>query len=217
MLRYDTVVDGVWHGYAMVVIADEGSDYSRTPWLTLRYGSAKHTHGNGGIETGMAQTTISGEPSQDRSFDVDAVVIWQYHAVSGPNTFFRFKLEIPLAEYEMPVHYSVNGGNELQFWVPGRSQNMRWMGHVRVGLLVELTATLLSAGVAVVLTKHADAQSCNGFSGGVDTDAFNGPSPLWDDFLKLHKEKPFHAVIGGGDQCVELVETTADKAESTAT
>ena len=137
MLRYDTVVEGVWHGYVLAVIADEGSDYSRTPWLSLRYGSAKHTHG-AGLEDKMAAASVSGE---DRTTDIDAVTIYQYHAISGPQSFFRFKLEIPLAEYEMPVHYSVNGGNELQFWVPGRNQNMRWMGHVRARAILRFPCT----------------------------------------------------------------------------
>lgn len=30
----------------------------------------------------------------------------------------------------------------------------------------------------------------NGFSGGVDTEAFNGPDPLWRDVLRKHEEKP---------------------------
>lgn len=40
----------------------------------------------------------------------------------------------------------------------------------------------------------------NGFSGGVDTDAFNGPDPLWRDVLRKHEEKPIHCIVGGGDQ-----------------
>jgi len=30
----------------------------------------------------------------------------------------------------------------------------------------------------------------NGFSGGVDTEAFNGPDPLWRDVLRKHEQKP---------------------------
>jgi len=40
----------------------------------------------------------------------------------------------------------------------------------------------------------------NGFSGGVDTEAFNGPDPLWRDVLRKHAEKPIHCIVGGGDQ-----------------
>lgn len=41
--------------------------------------------------------------------------------------------------------------------------------------------------------------SCNGFSVGVDVDAWSGPA-LWNDVLRIHEQKPFHVMIGGGDQ-----------------
>lgn len=102
---------------------------------------------------------------------MDAQKIWIYHSLTGGNSFWRFNIEIPLGEAEMPVYYSLNGGREICFWVPGANQNMRWVGH-----------------------------SCNGFSAGVDTEKFNGPDPLWNDVLKKHSEKPIHALVGGGDQ-----------------
>ena len=30
--------------------------------------------------------------------------------------------------------------------------------------------------------------------------AFSGPDPLWRDVLNAHQTKPFHVMIGGGDQ-----------------
>jgi hypothetical protein len=50
------------------------------------------------------------------------------------------------------------------------------------------------------------AHSCNGFSAGVNEDEFRGPGfesgydPLWVDLLRRHKDRPFHALVGGGDQ-----------------
>jgi hypothetical protein len=47
---------------------------------------------------------------------------------------------------------------------------------------------------------------CNGFSAGVNPDDFRGPGyetgydPVWVDLLDKHLEKPFHALVGGGDQ-----------------
>ena len=47
---------------------------------------------------------------------------------------------------------------------------------------------------------------CNGFSAGVNADDFRGPGfqsvydPVWVDLLSKHKERPFHALVGGGDQ-----------------
>jgi len=86
-------------------------------------------------------------------------------------------LQIHLGRHEMKVSYSVNQGQELEFFVPGRTENMRWA-----------------------------AYSCNGFSAGVNPDDFRGPGfrsgydPVWVDLLEKHGELPFHAVVGGGDQ-----------------
>ena len=91
--------------------------------------------------------------------------------IQAGNSFWRFKIEIPLSEQEEEIFYSINGGVESSFWVPAYGQNMRWVGH-----------------------------SCNGFSAGVDTDAFNGPDPLWHDVLREHEKKPIHVLVGGGDQ-----------------
>lgn len=44
-------------------------------------------------------------------------------------TFWRFKIEIPLGQHQMAVKYSINNGQELEFYVPGRTQNMRWAAH----------------------------------------------------------------------------------------
>ena len=41
--------------------------------------------------------------------------------------------------------------------------------------------------------------SCNGFSVGTDEEAWSGPA-LWNDVLRVHEAKPFHVMIGGGDQ-----------------
>jgi hypothetical protein len=41
--------------------------------------------------------------------------------------------------------------------------------------------------------------SCNGFSVGTDLDIWKGPE-LWNDVLRVHEQRPFHVMIGGGDQ-----------------
>ena len=50
--------------------------------------------------------------------------VFRYCIVST-YTFWRFLLTIPLADSEMKVHYSINGGLEMDFFVPGRHQTMR--------------------------------------------------------------------------------------------
>ncbi|GJJ68150.1 hypothetical protein EMPS_00496 [Entomortierella parvispora] len=44
--------------------------------------------------------------------------------------------------------------------------------------------------------------SCNGFTSDVEDPEtnFHGANPLWDDLLAAHDGKPFHAMVGGGDQ-----------------
>jgi hypothetical protein len=40
-------------------------------------------------------------------------------------TFWRFLIEIPLAEHEMKIQYSINDGLKLDFFVPGHRETMR--------------------------------------------------------------------------------------------
>ncbi|KAL4751521.1 hypothetical protein BDW72DRAFT_92187 [Aspergillus terricola var. indicus] len=93
--------------------------------------------------------------------------------------FWRFSITLPLEDYEVRWSYTIPGlrypsGAEVQspwdFVVPSRTQSMRLMFH-----------------------------SCNGFSVGTDMDAWVGPN-LWKDVLRVHAMKPFHVMIGGGDQ-----------------
>ncbi|CAD6581578.1 MAG: hypothetical protein CYPHOPRED_001655 [Cyphobasidiales sp. Tagirdzhanova-0007] len=173
MLRYDTVHDGIYHAFALIVTADGGSDYSTRPHLTYRCTPTasleasfqQHATLNG---NGAAHSRAS---SGEQVVLVEASKIWIFHSLTGANSFWRFKLEIKLGSSEMPVHYSVNGGPEIVFYVPGTNENFRWAGH-----------------------------SCNGFSAGVDTEKYNGPDPLWNDVLKRHAQRPLHALVGGGDQ-----------------
>lgn len=55
--------------------------------------------------------------------------IWFYQSSTTSATFWRFLIEIPLGQNEMGVTYKVNGGQELQFFVPGLQQTMRWSAY----------------------------------------------------------------------------------------
>ncbi|KIX95584.1 uncharacterized protein Z520_08704 [Fonsecaea multimorphosa CBS 102226] len=94
-------------------------------------------------------------------------------------TFWRFTLKVPLVEAEARWQYSISNMQFLtnvtkepsrEFVVPSTTQSMRIMFH-----------------------------SCNGFSVGTDEDFWSGPA-LWHDVLRTHKQRPFHVMIGGGDQ-----------------
>ncbi|KAF2129377.1 hypothetical protein P153DRAFT_316272 [Dothidotthia symphoricarpi CBS 119687] len=93
--------------------------------------------------------------------------------------FWRFILDVPFQQFEARWQYDIRGltyvdpesaAKPQTFVVPSTSQSMRIMFH-----------------------------SCNGFSVGTDVDAWSGPA-LWNDVLRMHGQKPFHVMIGGGDQ-----------------
>ena len=86
-------------------------------------------------------------------------------------TFWLFKLEIELSPQQQHIGYRINGGVAQGFWVPAEGETMNIMFH-----------------------------SCNGFSMSVRSDNFSGPDPLWRDVLNSHQSRPFHVMIGGGDQ-----------------
>ena len=94
--------------------------------------------------------------------------------------FWRFTLDLWLEPVtEMKWRYTIPGLEMLskaspdpsrEFVVPAANQSMRLMFH-----------------------------SCNGFSVGTDMNTWTGPI-LWNNVLQTHSQRPFHAMIGGGDQ-----------------
>lgn len=86
-------------------------------------------------------------------------------------TFWRFSIEIELGNRQSRIAYRINRGPAIGFWVPARGDAMNIMFH-----------------------------SCNGFSLSVDSNKFSGPDPLWRDVLNRHQARPFHVMLGGGDQ-----------------
>ena len=110
MLRYDTIVDRVWHGFAMIVTTDEGSDYSTPPTLTCEWDATA-----GALAAELENLEISGEnppppdhPDYVKKYRVVGQKIQVYHSIAGPQSFWRFKLEIPLGEREEEIFYSIN-------------------------------------------------------------------------------------------------------------
>lgn len=92
------------------------------------------------------------------------------HAESGL-TFWRFNLEVELTPEQTRIAYRINNGPPIGFWVPAKGESMNIMFH-----------------------------SCNGFSMSIDSNTFSGPDPLWRDVLSSHQIRPFHCMLGGGDQ-----------------
>ena len=93
--------------------------------------------------------------------------------------FWRFQITLPLQAFEARWQYAIPNIQYLTdvakdpnrvFVVPSTHQSVRFMFH-----------------------------SCNGFSVGTDEDFWSGPA-LWQDVLRIHQKRPFHVMIGGGDQ-----------------
>ncbi|EPQ58419.1 hypothetical protein GLOTRDRAFT_36442 [Gloeophyllum trabeum ATCC 11539] len=186
LLRYDTVdAQGVWHGAALIVTADAGSEYEPHPNLSYEWDPDAPPVFHRGHRRNVMSFDLPPHPADPHSVFVGAdgeidgalrnsVDLWD---TDRTFTFWRFLIQIPLGPHEMRIKYYINNGQEMDFWVPGIGQNMRWATY-----------------------------SCNGFSAGVNPDNFRGPGfqsgydPVWVDLLSKHQEEPFHALVGGGDQ-----------------
>lgn len=125
MLRYDTVTlaDNVYHAFCLIAISDAGSDLTTLPQLTLEW-----DHATSSALPDVEHLSLNGEQSQDaaNSRKVTAFKLYTYDAGEGKtSTFWRFKIEIPMAQHEEHVFYSVNAGPESSFVVPAIGQNFR--------------------------------------------------------------------------------------------
>lgn len=127
------------------------------------------------VGPGAHDAQVDGDLSSRPAPTIDGLKLYE----DPKNAFWRFSISIPLETYEARWEYDIPGfqfveGNQQKhpwsFVVPSVDQSMRIMFH-----------------------------SCNGFSVGTDMNTWVGPN-LWNDVLRLHAEKPFHVMIGGGDQ-----------------
>jgi hypothetical protein len=129
-------------------------------------------------DTGLFETIVHNHSAAARVATIDGEKVRQYQDVQGHRlhaergvTFWRFMLEVELTEEQQRIAYRINEGAPVAFWVPSKHQMMNIMFH-----------------------------SCNGFSHSVKSDLWCGPDPLWRDVMRQHQTKPFHCMIGGGDQ-----------------
>lgn len=118
---------------------------------------------------------VNGSQPTQRQMVIDGLRLYE----DPGKAFWRFSLAIPVEPYEACWEYDIPGlqyvegepaNSPWNFVVPALNQSMRMMFH-----------------------------SCNGFSVGTDMDAWVGPN-LWKEVLRVHEGKPFHVMIGGGDQ-----------------
>ncbi|PNP80026.1 hypothetical protein FNYG_06736 [Fusarium nygamai] len=116
--------------------------------------------------------------SRRKRVGIDGEKVQKYKDVRGSRlhtergcTFWRFNIEVELREKQQRIAYRINRGPATGFWVPAQGDTMNMMFH-----------------------------SCNGFSMSVKPDELSGPDPMWRDVLNNHQTRPFHLMIGGGDQ-----------------
>ncbi|KAH8550117.1 hypothetical protein BGW37DRAFT_428150 [Umbelopsis sp. PMI_123] len=150
LLRYERIdqVAKVWRGSCLIV-----SDDTKPPVMSLHIGSQKG-----------ASSTLHSHP----------VLLDVYR---NQFYFWRFPLDIPLADHEQSVVYTATcfvTRMNFTFHLPAIHENMRFMFYSCNGF----------ADVSPELQKELGAPN----------------HPLWQDVLDKHAIMPFHVMLGGGDQ-----------------
>jgi len=194
LLNYHRTEGDRWIGSVLVVTKGGGRTQLFEPVLLLRRaGPAEETHGaveppanetNGAVEPPADET--NGEPGPSDAPDApsgaaagEGTEVKGYRLYSDTrNTFWRFDLSVPIEAEEGAWAYTLPG---LRF--RSRKKPQTSVFHV----------------AAAAESMRVMFHSCNGFSVGTDVDEWSGPA-LWHDVLRRHGERPFHVMIGGGDQ-----------------
>lgn len=159
-----------WHGSVLIVI----SPGAEQPELTFRC--------LGRVDVGTSSDTMAANENGNTALPATHMAAGTSgsHSVKGERLyedpekgFWRFLVKLPIQVFEARWGYSISTftfSSNRSFVVPSQTQSMRIMFH-----------------------------SCNGFSVGTDVNAWSGPA-LWNDVNRMHREVPFHVMIGGGDQ-----------------
>lgn len=206
LLNYRRMENETWYGSVLVVTKGGGlGEGPSVPELTLKILGSARTGASPQVGLGGAESEPYGvvngvdyggfgQPSSESALPSNSEQKWQVNdsgrgsedakvkgtkLYSDPtNTFWRFDLRVPMqqselhCEYDIPALSFTSGKKRARqsFFVPAISESMRIMFH-----------------------------SCNGFSVGTNEEAWSGPA-LWNDVLRVHQKKPFHVMLGGGDQ-----------------
>ncbi|ODA81904.1 hypothetical protein RJ55_00409 [Drechmeria coniospora] len=181
LLNYRRMDDGKWYGSVLVVVKGGGREALYQPSLVLRRAADPTEDGSAPTDAASAPAdAVAGTSGVEGGREATKETRFESQRLySDPrNTFWSFDIEVPLEADEVKYEYEVPGmrfaadpqSRVSAFFVPAVDESMRIMFH-----------------------------SCNGFSIGTDEDAFSG-TPLWRDVVRKHERKPFHVMIGGGDQ-----------------
>lgn len=201
LLNYRRMEDETWFGSVLVVTkGGSGQEESpEVPELKLRVLGVAKDGDKQKESTGGPDAVKSGEKHGENAgyentavyeqglYETDGVVentggresrVQGTKLYSDPaNTFWRFDLTVKMQQEELKCEYSIPSlhfigtkTDKQHFFVPAIHDSMRIMFH-----------------------------SCNGFSVGTDEKAWSGAA-LWNDVLRVHAQRPFHVMLGGGDQ-----------------
>jgi hypothetical protein len=91
MLKYDTVENNTWLGYAMLVCSDPGSDYSSKPFLTWSSkphglnspASVKSPYPPSQSPQNLNMAGLSMQDDQGQAVHVDGFQLYRYYALHG--------------------------------------------------------------------------------------------------------------------------------------
>jgi hypothetical protein len=127
---------------------------------------------------------------------IEGEAIYKYTGIASTTTFWRFMIEIPVnpdPNRGIKAYYAVNK--------PKKYFDLHLGGHHSRGP-TDIAFHIAPTGSDMRFAAY----SCNGFSEGIDPNLFKGEGfesgfdPVWADLLQRHSERPFHALVGGGDQ-----------------
>ena len=110
MLRYDTVTpDNVYHAYVLIVTSDSQSVYEPAPTLLVEYDNTGGTlHAVLDAKLSLDEVHLPPPDEVTKSFSVVGTRIFIHSTLEGGQSFWRFRMDIPLGELEEEIFYSVN-------------------------------------------------------------------------------------------------------------
>ncbi|OBT64576.1 hypothetical protein VE03_06366 [Pseudogymnoascus sp. 23342-1-I1] len=181
LLNYRRMDGNTWFGSVLVVVQGGVTEEQHQAWvpqLLLKKLSPRRPETQ--AEAGPPDQIYASAHGHGTEYDtaVNSSINGELLYADLRHRFWRFNLVLEMEElesewaYQIPLLRFPNEGktDHQNFFVPSINESMRIMFH-----------------------------SCNGFSLGTDEAAWSGPA-LWNDVLRCHSEKPFHVMIGGGDQ-----------------
>ena len=173
------LTSAAWHG-SVLIVSKPGQ---HPPDLSFKYKGPHSRSVTNLSDPPNAESKSNALPKfQNPNFSWDSQTPGVKLYEDPVKAFWRFDVDLPLRDRESRWEYSL-----INMSFPSGAKS-RCLASSR-------TLVIPSISQSMRILFH----SCNGFSVGTDEDDWSGPA-LWNDVLRLHERKPFHVMIGGGDQ-----------------